>query len=311
MDNEITKTEIKPGFYDHIPEQEYHHGPGISKSGLDLVNKSARHYHVGRYNPKPPTPAMAFGSALHCLVLEPERFLEEYIAEPINAPKRPTAAQLKAKKPSAAAAESIEFWEAFDRNTQGVTVISTKPGDGDAFWAPSDWDRLQSMAGSVYNHPVARQLIELPGRAEVSYYWNDRDTGLLCRSRADYLTDCDMIIDLKSTIDSSLSGFSKSVGNFRYHVQNAFYSDGYETLKCPPQAFVFLAVEKSPPYNVALYVLDGDSVHAGRAAYQADLRTFAHCEKQNIWPGYCSDLAEPFAPRVIDLPPWAKRGNQS
>jgi len=72
-----------------------------------------------------------------------------------------------------------------------------------------------------------------------------------------------------------------------------------------------MAVEKSPPYNVSLYVLDGDSVHAGRAAYQANLRTFAECQKSQIWPGYCDDTSDPYAPRVIDLPPWAKRGNQS
>lgn len=303
--------EIKAGFHESIPEQDYHTGPGISKSGLDLVNKSARHYHVGHYNPKPPTPAMAFGSALHCLVLEPERFKRDYIAEPIDAPKRPTAAQRNAKKASASAMESIMYWDKFDAEAEGKTVISTKSDDYNPFWSPSDWDRLQSMAATIYEHPLARQLIESPGRAELSYYWNDPDTGLLCRSRGDYVTDDDMIIDLKSAIDASLAGFTRAVANFRYHVANAFYSDGYETLKCRPQAFVFLAVEKSPPYNVALYVLDGDAVHAGRIAYQQDLRTFKACQERSIWPGYCSDVGDPFAPRVIDLPPWAKRGNQS
>lgn len=307
----LSKSEIEPGFYPDIPEDDYHHGAGISKSGLDLVNKSARHYHVGKYNPKPPTPAMVFGSALHCLVLEPERFERDYIAEPTEAPKKPTAAQRNAKKPSAAAVESIEYWDKFEAQADGKTIISTKPGDGDAFWSPSDWDRLHSMAATIYEHPVAHQLIELPGRAELSYYWNDQDTGLLCRSRGDYVTDCDMIIDLKTCIDASLSGFTRAVGNFRYHVANAFYSDGYETLKCRPQAFVFMAVEKTPPYNVALYVLDGDAVHSGRIAYQNDLRTFKACSEANDWPGYCSDTASPFTPRVIDLPPWAKRGNES
>lgn len=72
---------MKPGVYDNIPNHEYHGGPGISKSGLDLIARSPLHYKAvvdAANDNREPTPAQKLGTAFHCLLLEPDVFVREY-----------------------------------------------------------------------------------------------------------------------------------------------------------------------------------------------------------------------------------------
>jgi len=74
---------MKPGVYPDIPNADYHGGPGTSKSGLDIVRRSLMHFKCARdaandNTPREPTPAQAFGSAFHSIVLEPHLFVRDY-----------------------------------------------------------------------------------------------------------------------------------------------------------------------------------------------------------------------------------------
>ncbi|QKN87938.1 putative exonuclease [Acinetobacter phage vB_AbaP_Alexa] len=74
---------MEPGIYDNITNHDYHKGPGISKSGLDLIAQSPAHYYhaVNAANDNEPTAAQAFGTAFHTLLLEPEVFAATYVSE--------------------------------------------------------------------------------------------------------------------------------------------------------------------------------------------------------------------------------------
>lgn len=73
---------MDPGVYRGLPNDVYHRGPGISKSGLDLIRKSPAHYRAvvtaANDNERAPTAAQALGTALHMIVLEPELFAKTY-----------------------------------------------------------------------------------------------------------------------------------------------------------------------------------------------------------------------------------------
>lgn len=74
---------MEQGIYDSISNADYHGGPGISKSGLDLIAKSPAHYFhaINAANDNEPTDAQAFGTAFHALLLEPEEFQKTYAVE--------------------------------------------------------------------------------------------------------------------------------------------------------------------------------------------------------------------------------------
>ena len=124
--------------------------------------------------------------------------------------------------------------------------------------------------------------------------------GIECRCRPDAVTERGVIVDLKTTRDASPEEFARSIAQYRYHVQAAFYSDGYRAaFGEAPRGFVFIAVETEAPYLVAVYVASEAMTQRGRIDYQADLDTFRWCRDHNDWPGYSGH------PLTIDLPKWA------
>ena len=125
---------------------------------------------------------------------------------------------------------------------------------------------------------------------------------MLFRSRPDWLLDDgSVIVDLKTTEDASPRGFQRSVAQYAYHQQAAWYLHGLEQASgiCPAQ-FVFVAVEKKPPYAVGVYAADAEMIKAGWEAAERNLERIAECRAANHWPGYGEDI------QPISLPPWMR-----
>ena len=76
---------MKTGIYPNISNEDYHASEGISKSGLDMINKSPASYIWQKSAPTDDskTGPLDFGTAFHCLLLEPDEF--KRIREPMSA----------------------------------------------------------------------------------------------------------------------------------------------------------------------------------------------------------------------------------
>lgn len=283
---------MEVGVYKGISNAAYHGGEGISKSGLDLIARSPLHYWSAyidpQREPREETPAMALGTAIHSAVLEPGAFATDYVVVPTTAPKRPSRTQLNAKKPSDDTMSAIVWWEEFDRMNAGRTIISAE-----------DYKTCFSIQTNLLTHPAARTLL-VDGEPELSVFWRDAETGVLCKCRPDYMNyKANVIVDVKSTEDASPEGFRRSIVKYGYHVQAAWYLDGFKAATgTAPKAFVFAAFEKKRPYATAFYVADADMIELGRILYRERLNVFAECLKRNLWPGYPQQV------QAISLPAW-------
>lgn len=178
--------------------------------------------------------------------------------------------------------------------------------------------QLINMRDAVYAHPSANKLLtKVPGKAEVSAYWHDPETGELCRVRPDWWREDGYIVDLKTTTDASPEGFAKSVANFRYHVQAPYYMEGmmYAAMQAeidiaPIKGFVFLAVEKDAcvvngeSKGVGVYILDDDAIEQGRHEFRKNLNTYVRCSNENKWPGYSNKVER------LSLPKWAIKNEE-
>lgn len=325
------------GVFPGIPNAEYHGGPGISKSGLDIIHRSPMHYKAAREaGPRESTPAQRRGTLVHDLVLEPETFWDRY-AEPFVAPEGAisTVDEIKerlkaigAEAPSKAKRDELKaILQAADPTVvfldDAKAAHAASVGDKTIISA-EELARAQAMAEAVMSHPVAGKLLSpKAGVAELSCYWLDEETGVLCRCRPDFWRDDGIVVDLKTTADASPEGFAKSINDWRYHVQQAFYEDGMKAAgkQAPeqraddptglvmadgwgrplPKAFVFVAVENEYPHPVGVYRIETESVEIGRREYRADLAAYAESLRTDKWPGY-SDRIEP-----ISLPAWRLR----
>ncbi|EEC8510432.1 exodeoxyribonuclease VIII [Escherichia coli] len=268
--------DIEPGIYYGISNENYHVGPGVSKSQLDDIADTPALYLWRKNAPvdNTKTKTLDLGTAFHCRVLEPEEFSNRFIVAPeFN------------RRTNAGKEEEKAFL--MECASTGKTVITAEEGR-----------KIELMYQSVMALPLGQWLVESAGHAESSIYWEDPETGILCRCRPDkIIPEFHWIMDVKTTAD--IQRFKTAYYDYRYHVQDAFYSDGYEAQFGVQPTFVFLVASTTIEcgrYPVEIFMMGEEAKLAGQLEYHRNLRTLADCLNTNEWP----------AIKTLSLPRWAK-----
>lgn len=295
MNDRIPSDRLVPGLVYDLSNEEYHAGDGISKSGLDDFARSPEIYYALHKDPKRPAretkAGQLEGTLAHCSVLEPNEFNHRYLVIPADAPRRPTEAQLNAKNPSPQSVAAMSWWEDFNARNGGKQIIT---GD--------QYEVAMRQAESVRRLPQVAEILSA-GHAEVSAYWTDPKTGVLCRCRPDWKHPAgsgSILMDLKTCGDASPAEFARQIARKSYHRQDAFYSDGYRMASGEDVlAFIFVAVESQYPYAACATMLDDDGREQGRAENRRLIDRYADCLVTDIWPGYSKEI------EMVSLPAWA------
>jgi hypothetical protein len=265
-----------PGIYRDVPDDMYHRRRLglVSKGALVEFERSPLHYRAWLEAPDEDTPALMHGRAFHCALLEPERYVREYTFEPDFGDCRKTANKA-----------ARDAWRIENAGLQAI---------------PEDtWGHVAHMVKAVKDHELAGLMIR-DGEPEITIAWQDPFTGLRCKTRPDYhVKKRRMCVDVKSTEDASPDQFARSVVKWTYHVQDALYRAGFAAVDEPIDHFVFVAVEKKPPYAVAIHALDEDGVRLGFSRARRAIDGLGECMQSDKWPGYTPTI------HTITLPPWA------
>jgi hypothetical protein len=279
----------------------------VSSSALGHILRSVEHYEAYKTQTFRQSDAMAFGSAVHLAFLEPDLFRAQYIdAKPPHSldwrrneaakmaaqglhPEEMTEGKLARTKPETIAGylEEPEVAEMVEHYRQH--------GEGPAM----DEEMIANVLRARDNldaHPIARNLV-LGSKKEVSYFWRDEKTSLLCKCRPDIEREDDVWVDLKTTRDASELSFSKSVQNFGYYRQGAFYADGSAIATgIAKSLYVIIAVENTAPFSVAVYELDHEWIELGRERYREALRKLNDHQQNGTWKGYPLQITKLFKP---------------
>ncbi|EFH5748413.1 exodeoxyribonuclease VIII [Escherichia coli] len=268
--------DIEPGIYYGISNENYHAGPGVSKSQLDDIADTPALYLWRKNAPvdTTKTKTLDLGTAFHCRVLEPEEFSNRFIVAPeFN------------RRTNAGKEEEKAFL--MECASTGKTVITAEEGR-----------KIELMYQSVMALPLGQWLVESAGHAESSIYWEDPETGILCRCRPDkIIPEFHWIMDVKTTAD--IQRFKTAYYDYRYHVQDAFYSDGYEAQFGVQPTFVFLVASTTIEcgrYPVEIFMMGEEAKLTGQQEYHRNLRTLSDCLNTDEWP----------AIKTLSLPRWAK-----
>lgn len=156
---------------------------------------------------------------------------------------------------------------------------------GKIILTPAEAVMADAMAESVLAHPAARALFERAGSPEVSVF--DEFLGVRRRGRFDYLPDEGGIaVDLKTTVDASTSGFARSAAKYGYHIQRGHYLDILKRATDREAELLFVAVEKEPPYLVAVHQLDDEFAGMGETEALEAVDQYKRCMDSGVWPGY-------------------------
>lgn len=285
------------GIVPNVSIEAYHAMPGISKTGLDAINRSPAHYFAWHLDPtRPARPVRAGqleGTLAHCALLEPDEFGKRYVTIPPNAPRRPTEAQWNAQKSNDNSIAAKAWWTEFGEQHAGKTHITV-----------AQYETAMRQAQSMRRLSAVAEALRC-GKPELTVTWIDPVTGAPCRCRPDwtnYLGGNQVaLLDVKTCSNASAGEFCRQVARKRYHVQDALYCDGYAIAgKVDVMAFAFVAVESEWPYQAQVLQLDDQSRQQGRLEYQRNLAAYAACRARGQWPGYGDGVP------VISLPQWAQ-----
>jgi hypothetical protein len=267
---------MEPGSYSGLSFDQYVAGGGVSNSMLKLFADAPA---KARFAERSETAAMQTGTLVHTALLEPHALEDRY--DPTDLDRRGTKAW--------AEAEALA----------GNRILVKR----------SDYEAALRMRDAVTRHRVAAGLLTEDLVVEQSFWWRDPATGLLRRGRADGLRrDMGVVVDVKTAVDASPREFARACAKLRYHWQEASYRAGIQSAEgWEPAAFVFIAVEKEPPYLVAAYELSPTDIVAAETEVAEVLKRWAACEAAEAagtdpaaaWPGYPDNLM------TLDLPSWA------
>lgn len=274
-------TQIYNGIMD-ISIDEYHGAPAISRSALMEFRRSPKHFWYKYINPDyspmatveiiTKRNAMEFGNAVHTHILEPDSVPQRYVMW--DGPSRAT----KAGKEAFAQTKSV----AANRQIIDYDTVTV----------------LLEMRASVLEHPEAMALIE-GGKIEQSIFWEDQYTGLTLKARPDVWHD-DFIVDLKSVADGSFDSFQRSIYSYGYHIQCAMQHEAvYAATGKNLRNFLFVAIEKEPPYAIGIYQLDDAALEQGLDELRSLTEHLKQCLDTDYWPAYSTNL--------VSLPAWATK----
>lgn len=258
------------GFYPGVKEAEYRAWDAMNFSNLKHIRVSPAHLkeHIDT-PPEPPSDEMRLGSAVHCLVLTPELFDDDFAVMP---------------KVDRRTKDGKALWAEFVKKSTGKTIIDAE-----------QYVTAQACARSVLTHPVASGLLANCADREAAVVWTDPDTGILCKGKIDGLNrEAGTLIDLKTAANASPAEFQRVIANREYHTQAGMYGAGLEAVGHPVSESYLIAVETKAPFPCVVYRLTPETAEIGRMEASRLLRVYGICMKANKWPGY-SDHA------VVDI----------
>lgn len=261
-----------PGVYDDMPAELYHADPALSSSGAKklLAPSCPAIFEYEREHGQEHRNEFDIGTAAHTLLLGsgPEPYV-------IDAKNYLTKAAKEAKE------------AAYAR--------------GDVPLLPHEFDAVQLMVAKARQHERAADLLAV-GQAELSLFWTDKETGVPCRARPDWLRG-DCLVDYKTTNSVAPGHIAKAVAEFGYHGQADWYLTATAELGLLPvdAPFYFIFQSKSPPHLIKIVELDERALEIGRERNAYAREIFRDCSESGMWPGFGDDI------ELISLPSYEVR----
>lgn len=265
------------------PLEQYHQSKAIGSSMLKVVLESPKRYKaqfIDNRIDRKGTRAMSFGSAIHLALLEPKVFLKRYAVEPDL--RRNT--------------NLYKEWK--------EAVLASDPSS--VLVSQDEMTALQGMIESVMAHPEASSMLR-KGVPERSIYQQiEVGEGIerhfqAVKARPDWLHENGDIIDLKTCRDAGFSAFRRQLFDLGYHMSAAFHREIVDLeFGRKDRHFWWVALEKEPPYEVAVYRANDMCMDRGEADWRKGLWRLAQCLRTGNWPG------KQEAAQDIDLPSYAQ-----
>lgn len=250
--------------------ETYNAAPHMRASILKHMLVTPAHFEVALKMPQVHKKCYDEGTVVHDVNLEQNT--SRFIVLPADAPRKPTSAQINAKKPSDDTTAAIKWWTEFNQANEGKIIIDQELFD-------TLEPRLNAFAGSS----EAMRLYN-GANIEESFYAAYPAADMLLKARPD-INKPGVITDFKTT--ANMKWFHNDIVKFGYHIQAGFHSltvrlvTGIKT-----REFNWIVQEKTAPFGVRVFTLDETQIEALENRALELLMRASVCIRENKFPGY-------------------------
>jgi len=265
-----TITTPEPGAHKAVPFDVYRTWKALNHSVMEAAHeRSPAHAKLAMDTPKEQTDAMAIGTAMHLLILEPDEYAKRSRIMP----------EINARSSTERAARAA--------------MIASEPSDCIWLTKEDDW-ALTEMQKNVRANGLARKISGSTGDRELSIL--SERSGVPVKCRVDKVCPGVALVDLKTTRDASARFFERDAVNRGYHRQAAWYLEIWERLTGEKLPYVIIAVENDAPYGVNTFSLHESLIECGKRQNDELFAAIEPCWKSGVWPSYPERLNEIIAP---------------
>lgn len=258
----------------------YNDLPGVRWSDLRAALQSPKHLQHQLANKRSDSPAMAFGRAVHCAVLEPQRFAVEAFDYP-EEHVTPSGA-VSTSKPTR------EWLASLPAETMLLTT--------------ADRDAIARIVEAIEAHADASLWLAEAREREVEVQWTETidGTDVACKAKADaYCPRLSLLWDLKTVggfAPFSVHRVEREIVSRLYFAQAGHYAKGLEHSGRRVDSVGWVCVESKAPFDVIVIEADADLMQACRDEADKALIAYAHAVGSGDWHG-CAPA------RVVMSPP--------
>ncbi len=241
--------------------------PPINQSALKVAWKKGWRYfyasEIARTVPKKPESYFAVGTAIHTFLLEPSKFNERVL----EIPKEVLG---KGDKKNTTA------WDNYEAENKGKVLLK-----------PAEMQQVLACVESITHHPAAMEILAAPAHIEQPITADI--FGVTAKGIPDIaIKRGGVVVDVKSTEAVDELEFKQQIKKYGYDIQAAWYLELCSAFyKKEYTNFVFIAVEKQPPYRCRCYYLGGDYLRDGREEAQKLAAEYARRYAANDWLEDC------------------------
>lgn len=262
-----------------MTENEYRSHPAISRSELFKISESPEKFQYYKTHPEEPTPALVFGQLFHAMLLQPEIVGEQFAVYP-NVDRRTKEGKAR-------------FLD-FENASVGKTIVSSEM-----------FDLAMEMCNALKANKMVNKLIA--GEKEKPFFWVDDLTGEECKCRTDVLTEIGdnlIVVDVKTADNAETEAFTKAAVKYGYDLQAGMYSEGVKANTGKKPLFVFIVIEKKPPYAINILQADELILRRGYDLFREYLGIYHDCKQTGNWYGYLGKYNQI---NNLALPSWLAR----
>lgn len=235
-----------------LPIEKYHENKlVISSTGLKELKKSTRHFLYYLTKKEEKKSYFDFGNAFELAIMDRVNNTDYFEKEVCVFPDDLFINKALEEKPDLKSPRASKTYKALSdvfREKNVTRYIINDYGETESN------ESLNYMIDSCMNDST---IVKLLSNTEYqnSFFWKHK-TGVLCKTRPDVnKKKKNVLIDIKTCVDASPSGFSRQAANLDYYLQAIMQIDGAISsgaMKTVDNYF-WLAVEKQPPYNACIY----------------------------------------------------------